>query len=607
MQLRDYQENCLRAIDHKHKEGIHRQMVVLPTGSGKTVIFSELIKRKNLKTLVIAHRVELLEQARQKLKNVAPDIEIGILCGQEKDFQKQVTIASIQSAVNAMELLKKEDYQLLIIDEAHHAAAKSYKKLMEYLGFKSTKSDSKNIAIDQRVKKFQDRLGVPYRASNEVVNTVAKDLIQKHSDKGNHMLVHLAKEAQNILNLDENQYECFEEDSSKLMIGFTATPKRGDRVRLEHIFQAMVFTMSIQKLVNRGYLVAPKGVHVKVGIDLRGVAIEKGDFRQVSLRKIMMSNSARKIVTNSIKKFASTRRGIVFGVGIEHAEMLKKDIIEAGFTCEVVHSQVPMDVREQRLKNFADGTIQFITNPLILTEGYDCPRADCMINAAPTQNRSLYIQKAGRVLRIHPEKDDALLIDFGQTKKRHVLRTAVNLMGEFAEVPVQEIKDIRELLPLDEMEEEPQTEETINAVEKEYDPLSGKADTPWIESRRDANGRLFYDSIPLLDPILWPYEERTITKNQMELIQKLSKQTATPIPEEETLVNMGIGHASNVIEFLIDKRDQFQADKPITYKQKRFLESIIGNLEEKYRSPSAIASLNLYEAKSLIGKHMSRR
>lgn len=206
----------------------------------------------------------------------------------------------------------------------------------------------------------------------------------------------------------------------------------------------------------------------------------------------------------------------------------------------MVHSQVPLEEREQRLKDFEEGKVQFIANPLILTEGYDCPRADCMINAAPTQNRSLYIQKAGRVLRTHLEKEDALLIDFGQTKKRHVLRTAVNLLGDFAEVPTKEIKDIREMLPLGELDELEATEEVINAVEKAYDPLSGKLQTPWIENRRDANGQLFYDSSPLLDPILWPYEKRTIIKKQLELIQKLAKKTATPIPEEESLGSITI-------------------------------------------------------------------
>ncbi len=86
MELRPYQIECLEAIDSKVDQGINRQLVVLPTGSGKTVIFSELIKRKNLKTLVIAHRIELLEQAKDKLKKVAPDIDSGILCGRKKEL-----------------------------------------------------------------------------------------------------------------------------------------------------------------------------------------------------------------------------------------------------------------------------------------------------------------------------------------------------------------------------------------------------------------------------------------------------------------------------------------------------------------------------------------
>ena len=68
MELRDYQKECLQAIEKHFQEGMQRQMVVLPTGAGKTVIFSELIKEKNLKTLVIAHRIELLEQAQKKIQ-----------------------------------------------------------------------------------------------------------------------------------------------------------------------------------------------------------------------------------------------------------------------------------------------------------------------------------------------------------------------------------------------------------------------------------------------------------------------------------------------------------------------------------------------------------
>ncbi len=94
MQLRPYQLECLESIESKAKEGLNRQMVVLPTGAGKTVIFSELIRRRSLKTLVIAHRIELLEQAKEKLLRVAPDIDVGI--HQTYNYEKWVQRHMVQ-------------------------------------------------------------------------------------------------------------------------------------------------------------------------------------------------------------------------------------------------------------------------------------------------------------------------------------------------------------------------------------------------------------------------------------------------------------------------------------------------------------------------------
>ena len=84
--LRDYQEDCLLAIENNLSKDIRDQLIILPTGAGKTIIFSELIRRKNLKTLIIAHRLELLEQAEEKLKFVAPDIESGFFVRREKSL-----------------------------------------------------------------------------------------------------------------------------------------------------------------------------------------------------------------------------------------------------------------------------------------------------------------------------------------------------------------------------------------------------------------------------------------------------------------------------------------------------------------------------------------
>lgn len=413
--LRDYQEDCLSAIENNLSKEIRDQIIILPTGAGKTVIFSELIRRKNLKTLIIAHRLELLQQAEEKLKFVAPDIESGVFCGPRKELGKQVTIASIQSAHKHKELFLKEDFNLLIIDEAHHAAARTYLELMDFLGFKQLDKVRNNTA-----------------------------------------------------------------SNSGIVLGFTATAKRGDRKALKRIFKTIAYELKLEDLVARGFLARPKGLHVTVDIDLEEVQTVMGDYKKLSLRKVMTSGPAREIVAKTIQKFASDRQGIVFSCDIEHAELLQEDIEEGGFTCEVVHSAISYDRRKKALKDFSEGSVQFLINPMILTEGFDCPVADCMINAAPTQNKPLYIQKAGRVLRLHPEKEDALLIDFGYAGDENPLQTAQTLGGI---IEVKKVDDKLELLSDEELEaykkeqeEKKRKEEAENLKlaitrEEEYDPL----------------------------------------------------------------------------------------------------------------------------------------
>ena len=420
MKLRPYQLDCLESIELKLQEGVNKQLVVLPTGAGKTVIFAELLKRKNLKTLVIAHRIELLQQAQDKITVVAPDIETGIFSGNSKCHDKQVTIATIQSAQHHLKLLKKEDYQLLIIDEAHHAAAKTYKELIRNLGF----------------------------------------------DK---------------------------KDSKRLLVGFTATPYRGDGRALNDVFQQLVYHISIRKLVNLGYLVKPEGIHVKVGIDLRQVKKQLGDYRKDQLKRVMLEKESLQVVLATIKTQAPKRRGIVFTVNIEHAEIMKKCLIQEGFSCATVHSKVSKKKREKALKDFSSGKAQFITNPMILTEGFDCPAADCMINAAPTMNRSLYIQRAGRVLRPFQNKTNALLIDFGYTKNKHALRTVVDMFGDSKLRKISKAHKLMSRSGKDNFDKEEEVKfKNLRFEESEkekYDPLdpekTGGINHKWIRDKNE--------------------------------------------------------------------------------------------------------------------------
>lgn len=127
--LRPYQEEGIKKIFDMWKNGEKSVLFQMPTGTGKTVLFSEIVKKghdRNRKILIIAHRKELIEQIVQKLqtKNISAGI---ILSGVKPDNSKIVQVASIQT------LSKREhpEANLIIIDECHHATAKSYKKLWD--------------------------------------------------------------------------------------------------------------------------------------------------------------------------------------------------------------------------------------------------------------------------------------------------------------------------------------------------------------------------------------------------------------------------------------------------------------------------------------------
>lgn len=134
IKLRDYQEEVLEIIDNLDPGSYLIQMA---TGLGKTATFTN-IKRKG-RVLVLAHREELITQP-VKYYNCS----VGIEMGNQYSNGEDVVIASVMSLTHRLEKFNTDDFDMIIIDEAHHAAAKSYKKIIEYfeprllLGFTAT-------------------------------------------------------------------------------------------------------------------------------------------------------------------------------------------------------------------------------------------------------------------------------------------------------------------------------------------------------------------------------------------------------------------------------------------------------------------------------------
>ena len=158
MELRPYQIKAVEAVQKEWKEGRRRTLLVIPTGGGKTIIFSELTRRESVKgrVLILAHRDELIRQAADKLYR-----STGIFCGIEKGVESSggmfdVCVASVQtlSRPNRLEKYPPDYFRAVIVDEAHHCLAESYRRILEHfspalvLGVTATpdRGDKKTLA-----------------------------------------------------------------------------------------------------------------------------------------------------------------------------------------------------------------------------------------------------------------------------------------------------------------------------------------------------------------------------------------------------------------------------------------------------------------------------
>jgi superfamily II DNA or RNA helicase len=136
--LRPYQREAIAAVLAGRRGGVRRMLVCLPTGAGKTVIFSELAQLARRQVLVLAHREELLAQARDKLERALGGAHIvAIERGSERAASDaKVVVCSIRSLHEARlaNVIRGRDFGLIVYDECHHAAAEDNLRVLRQLG-----------------------------------------------------------------------------------------------------------------------------------------------------------------------------------------------------------------------------------------------------------------------------------------------------------------------------------------------------------------------------------------------------------------------------------------------------------------------------------------
>lgn len=401
MKPRPYQTAALDGILAKILNH-NTTLAVLPTGCGKTVIFSEACRlwpewavalKLQPRVLVLAHREELVRQAAEKIQavtGVAPAIEMASDRVAEDvlpDMRSSVVVASVQTLARPGRRAKFQPgaFGLVVVDEAHHAIADSYTGIFRHFG-------------------------------------------------------------------------CTVEGPNKLL-GVTATPSRADELAMGQVFESVAYEYGINDAIGDGWLVPVRQQAIRVkGLDFSAVRTLAGDLNEKDLEEILVREEPLHAVAAPLIEIARDKLTLVFAAGVHHATMLaqvlnryKKDSAQA------LSGATEKEERRKWVERFKAGDLQFLCNCGLFLEGFDAPATAVVVMARPTKSLALYTQVLGRGTRPLPgvvdpwptaeerraaialsEKPWMLALDFVGNSGRHKIVTAQDVLGGKYGSPVRD-------------------------------------------------------------------------------------------------------------------------------------------------------------------------
>jgi len=384
MNLRPYQSAASDAI-FKEWQDNDSTLVVMPTGGGKTVLFADVIRRVFPKrALVVAHREELIFQARDKIQRVtglSADVEMGEYRAEGGLFgSSRVVVSTIQTQCSGgdgggrMSKFDPQRFGVLIIDEAHHATSRSYRRVIDYY---RTNPALKVLGVT----------ATPDRADEEALGQVFQSVAFDYEVLD---AIHdgwLVPIAQQMVHVDGLDYSSIRTTAGDLNGG-----------------------------------------------DLAAVMEAEKNLQQMASASLTIIGQRRALVfTSSVKAAEMT------------AEIFNR---HRGGMAAWVCGKTDREERRRVLADFAAGKLQVVCNCGVLTEGFDDPGVEVIIMGRPTKSRSLYSQMVGRSTRPLPgvvdgpetaeerkaaiatsAKPSCLVVDFVGNAGKHKLVTSADILG----------------------------------------------------------------------------------------------------------------------------------------------------------------------------------
>lgn len=384
MNLRPYQSAASDAI-FKEWQDNDSTLVVMPTGGGKTVLFADVIRRVfPRRALVIAHREELIFQARDKIQRVtglSADVEMGEYRADGGLFgAARVVVSTIQTQCSGgdgggrMSKFDPQRFGVLIIDEAHHATSPSYRRVIDYY---RTNPALKVLGVT----------ATPDRADEEALGQVFQSVAF--------------------------DYEVLDAIHDGWLV-----PIEQQMVHVEGLDYSSIRTTAGD--LNGG--------------DLAAVLEAEKNLQQMASASLTIIGQRRALVfTASVKAAEMT------------AEIFNR---HRGGMASWVCGKTDREERRRVLADFAAGKLQVVCNCGVLTEGFDDPGVEVVIMGRPTKSRSLYSQMVGRSTRPLPgvvdgpesaaarkaaiaasAKPSCLVVDFVGNAGKHKLVTSADILG----------------------------------------------------------------------------------------------------------------------------------------------------------------------------------
>jgi len=361
--LRPYQNTAVTGVRQAYAAGKRAPLLVLPTGGGKTTIFSYVTSSAAAKgrcVYLIAHRAELVKQIAMTLAKFGtahqiiapPAIVRQCQVEQFKAFggsfvkpEAKVFVASVQTLVKRLEQYPAPD--LIVIDEAHHLTLES---------------------------------------------TWGR-VVQAHPN---------AK-----------------------LLPVTATPCRLDGkglgVGVGGLADDLVMGPTMSELIEAGFLSPYRIFAPPNALDLTGVRSRMGDYAKDQLAEAVDKPSITGNSVEHYQRLTPGKRAVAFCVSVAHAQHVAAEFRGAGVPAEFLDGTLDALERDRIIKRFEAGETLVLSSCDIISEGFDLPAIEVAILLRPTQSLSLYIQQVGRALRTFEGKTEAVILDHVGAIKTHGL------------------------------------------------------------------------------------------------------------------------------------------------------------------------------------------